>query len=261
MTPNFFDIHSHLNFPEFDDDRDEIIKKNLDEGIWTIIVGVDLRTSILALEIAQKYKEGVYASVGFHPDEADDFDFIKLEELIKEPKVVAIGECGLDYYYARGVVERESKNQDRQKNIFERQIELALKLDRSLMIHCRDAHEDMLEIISRFKIQNPKLRGNIHFFSGTLKEAQRYFDLGFTISFAGVITFARDYDEVIKKSPIDKMMVETDAPFVAPIPYRGKRNQPNYVKEVVRKISEIRGLTFEETARLTTQNALRFFKI
>lgn len=253
MNPKLFDIHAHVNFKEFDSDREEIIKRALDNGIWIINIGSDYESSKKAVEIAEKYREGVYASVGFHPNDNKNeiFDINKYLDLAKSHKVVSVGECGIDLF-------RQKKSDlERQKEIFIKQIEMALKLDKPLMIHCRDAHKEVLEILESYK--NPKLRGNVHFFSGKWKQAQQYFDLGFSISFTGVITFARDYDEIIKNTPADKIMVETDAPFVAPQPWRGQRNEPFYVQEVAQKMAEIRGIPYEELAKIITQNALRLF--
>lgn len=262
MKPKLFDIHSHLNFPEFDNDREDVIKKMRQEDIFTIVVGTDEKTSKSAIEIAESVVSGgdLFASVGLHPTasivaehQLGDLVF-KLRELAVNPKVVAIGECGIDLF------RRDKSDLERQESIFRKHIELAIEVDKPLMIHCRDAHNEVLEILNSYFLTHcAKLRGNIHFFSGDINIAQRYFDLGFSISFAGVITFSRDYDEVIKSAPIDKIMIETDSPFVAPAPCRGKRNEPLYVKEVAKKIAEIRGISYEKSAEVTTQNALRMF--
>jgi TatD DNase family protein len=257
MILKYFDIHSHLNFADFDDDREEVIGRMQENDIWTICVGSDFESSKKAVEIAERHDEGVYASVGLHPIEVASQplggETAKLKELAKHPKVVAIGECGLD------VFRRKKDDLPRQKDIFKQQIELAIELDKPLMIHCRDAHGDVLEILNSYKC--PKLRGDIHFFSGSLEQAEKYFELGFLISFTGVITFARDYDEIIRNAPLDKIMIETDAPFVAPVPYRGKRNEPAYVIEVAKKIAEIRSISEEEAAEAATSNALKLFRI
>lgn len=262
MKPRLFDIHSHLNFPDFDKDRDEVIKRMQENGIWTICVGADKKTSQECVELAEKY-ENIFASVGIHPTDNLETEFpsllgnsvSKLHELARHPKVVVIGECGIDLKY-------QKSNLKSQKELFVKQIELALEMNKPLMIHCREAHDDLINILnSYFLIHNSKLRGNIHFFSGTWEQAQKYFGLGFTISFAGVITFARDYDEIIRKALLDKIMIETDAPFVASVPWRGQRNEPSYVIEVAKKIAEIRGITYEEIANATTENALRFFNL
>lgn len=248
MNPNLVDIHCHLDFKDFNDDRDEVIKRALRENIWMINIGIDAKTSQKAIEIAEKY-EGVFASVGLHPDEKENFDMDYYRQLDKHPKVVAIGECGLD-------LKSQKSNLKSQKDLFIKQIELAKELNKPLMIHCRDAHREVIEILKEFRHY-----GNIHFFSGTWQEAEQYFSLGFTISFTGVITFARNYDEIIKNAPLDKIMIETDAPFVAPVLFRGKRNEPLYVREVAKKIAEIRNEPYEKIAEATTQNALRLFGI
>ncbi|MCR4283743.1 MAG: TatD family hydrolase [Parcubacteria group bacterium] len=268
MKPKLFDIHSHLNFPEFDNDREEIIKKMQAEGIFTIVVGTDKETSKSAIKLAESASadDNLFASVGLHPTDKEDgefsaqggpvlgWDYGYYKKIAMHPKVVAIGECGIDLF------RRERSDLKRQEDVFRKHVKLALEIDKPLMIHCRDAHNEVLEILnSYFLIHGAKLRGNIHFFSGDIDIAQRYFDLGFSISFAGVITFSRDYDEVIKRAPLERIMIETDSPFVAPAPYRGKRNEPLYVKEVAKKIAEIRGISYEEVSEITTENALRMF--
>ncbi len=252
MKPKLFDIHSHLNFKDFNTDRKEVIWRALDAGIWMINVGSDYESSKMAVEIAEKYKEGVYAAVGFHPNDnkKEIFDINKYRELANHPKVVSIGECGIDLKY-------QKSNLKSQIELFKRQIELAVEIDKPLMIHCRDAYEQVIEILREYK----DVQGNIHFFSGTWEQAQKYFALGFMISFTGVITFANQYDEIIKKAPLDKIMIETDAPFVAPLPWRGQRNEPLHVQEVAKRIAKLRGLSYEKIAEITTQNALNLFKI
>ncbi|MEK9183917.1 MAG: TatD family hydrolase, partial [Patescibacteria group bacterium] len=190
--------------------------------------------------------------------ERGDFDANYYRNLAKNHKVAAIGECGLDYFH--------KNNKEKQKEIFKKQIELALELDKPLIIHCRQAHDDVLDILNSYR--GSMLRGNIHFFSGDWEQAQKYFNLGFLISFTGVITFpplrragTGDYDEIIKKAPLEKIMVETDAPFVTPVPYRGQRNEPFYVKEVAQKLAEVKGLSYEEVAKATTDNAVKLFNI
>lgn len=250
MKPKLFDIHSHLNFSDFNKDREEIIEKMKKSDVWTVCIGTDRKTSQECVGLAEKH-ENIFASVGLHPtDVNDDYDDDYYRNLAQHPKVVAIGECGLDYHR-----DRKQETRDKQKEIFKKQIELARELDKPLMIHCRDSHEDLIEIL------DSKLRGNIHFFSGDWEIAQKYFALGFTISFAGPITFSNQYNETIKKAPLDKIMVETDAPFAAPVPYRGKRSEPLHVGEIAKKIAEIRGESYEKIAEATTKNALRFFSI
>jgi len=254
MFPKIFDIHSHLNFPQFDRDRESVLKEMREQGIWTICVGTDRKTSQECVDLSEKHK-GVFASAGLHPADSDEeFDIDYYRELTKYQKVVAIGECGLDYFRIK-----DQKSRNRQKEIFMRQIELARETNKPLMIHCREAHNDVLKIISDFKIQDPNLRGNIHFFSGDWKQAQKYLELGFTISFAGPITFTSQYDEIITKTPLDKIMIESDSPFTAPAPYRGKRNEPLYVKEIAGKIARVRGISYEKIVEVTVKNAIALF--
>ncbi|MBI3671413.1 TatD family hydrolase, partial [Candidatus Azambacteria bacterium] len=199
------DTHTHTNLDDFKDDYDAVIKRALEADIWLINVGTDMRSSEKATEIAHKYAEGVYAACGLHPNDIhDDFDFSLLEKFAMDEKVVGIGEAGLDYFRT---VEEEKKV--KQIDFFMKHIEAAKKLDKALIVHCRDAHDDAVKIL---KANAEGVRGVIHFFTGTLEHAKRYIDLGFHISFSGVITFARDYDEVIKYVPLDRMLVETDAP-------------------------------------------------
>jgi TatD DNase family protein len=187
------------------------------------------------------------------------FDEKEFEKLVASPKVVAIGECGLDWFRMGEVTEEE---RSRQVKLFKQQIEFALKHDKPLMLHCRDSYSDVLDILEVYKKEyGEKLRGNSHFFAGSVKEAQRFFDIGFTVSFTGVITFTHDYNEVIKYAPSDMIMSETDAPFVAPVPYRGKRNEPTYVIEVVKRLAELKGVGEEEMAQITLQNARRLFGV
>ena len=264
MKINYFDIHSHLDFPKFDEDKDDVISRMKDEGIFTITVGTDLEDSRKAVALAEKH-ENIYATIGLHPNDnhKENFDENDYVDLVKSPKVVAIGECGLEFFNLTDKqslsVEEEKK---RQIEIFKSQIDFAVKYDKPLMIHTRDAHIETIKILEEKKNQyGEKLRGNIHFFSGDTDLAKKYIDLGFTISFTGVITFAKDYDEVIKNISLDKIMSETDAPFVAPVPFRGKRCEPSYVKEVVKRIAEIKGLDFEQVRDQMVKNALREFKI
>lgn len=240
--PKYFDIHSHLNFSDYDNDREEVVARLKETDTWTITVGTDLESSRSAVELAEKY-EGMYACIGIHPvdDKKQIFEKDKFEELVKHPKVVAVGECGLDFFHA-------DKTEDyyRQKKLFLDQIDFAIAHDKPLMIHARDAYEEILEILEPLKearlplgSSTSKLRGNVHFFAGSVAVSKRFFALGFTISFTGVITFSRDYDEVIKQAPLNMIMSETDAPFVAPVPYRSKRNEPSYVSEVVKKLQKL----------------------
>ena len=264
-----FDSHSHLHFRQFDNDREEIIKKLRDFDIKVINIGTDFRESEKAVELAKKYPDLLWASVGLHPTDnsEENFDIDKYRELAKNENVIAIGECGFDR-----IKSLETDYAVRQKEIFIKQIELAQELNKPLILHCRpsagsqDAYEDATNIIENFlptgdPPKGEKFNGVTHFFAGSKETAAKFLDLGFYISFAGPITFASEYKEVVEFVPIDRILVETDAPFAAPAPYRGKRNEPVYVEFVARKISEIKSIAFEEVAQQTTENAKKLFNL
>lgn len=268
----YIDIHSHLGFGDYSQDLKETIQRMEDSGVATITVGTDLESSKEAVKIASE-NENIWACIGAHPADKRDFVFEEkdFESLVKNPKVVAIGECGLDYFVnPKSKVESEKfkviseEEKNRQKKEFIKQIEFAIKYEKPLMLHLRhgvddmeDAYIDAFDILKSYK----NVKGNLHFFTGSLDWAKKFIELGFTISFTGVITFARQYDKVIKNILLDKIHAETDAPFVAPIPYRGKRNEPIYVIEVVKKIAEIRGEDFEMVRKQLLQNSKDFFRI
>ncbi|MBI2627563.1 TatD family hydrolase [Candidatus Nomurabacteria bacterium] len=280
MQSKYIDIHSHLNFKAFDEDRDEVIKRALDNDTWVINVGTQMDTSKKAVEMANQYQAGVYAIIGLHPihtgasyhDEkelgfggkeftsrGEVFNKKIYRELLQDKKVVGIGECGLDYY------RMDSESIEKQKKAFIEQIELANEFNKPLMLHLRhgvdhiehNAYVDALEILKKCS----RVRGNVHFFAGTWIEAKAFLNFGFSLSFTGVITFTHDYDEVIKNTPLEMIMSETDSPYVAPIPYRGKRNEPSYVREIVKKIAEIKNLSEKEVAEAIVGNARRIFAI
>lgn len=253
--PKYFDLHSHLNFHDYDSDWEEVISRLRETETQTIVVGTDLESSRRAVALANKYPE-IYACIGVHPvdNPTRSFESGAFEELLRSSeKVVAIGECGLDFFHS-------SKEEDgeRQEKLFRAQIDFALKNNKPLMIHARNAYPEILAILEPLKKEvGEKLRGNIHFFAGTLEEAERFWKLGFSTSFTGVITFADSYDAVIKKAPIEMLHAETDAPYVSPAPYRGKRNEPSYVRYVVERIAELRGEPLEEVRMALVKNALR----
>ena len=265
MKPKYFDIHSHINFSKFDDDREDVVKRMHEQSVWAIVVGTDLQTSKEVVELADK-NENIYATIGLHPDDnrKEDFNLEDYKELVKNKKVVAIGECGLDYFRIKQGEQGGTKK--RQKDNFIKQIEFAIENDLPLMLHFRpsgksmDAYEDGLEILSEYKERyKEKLRGNSHFFAGNLEIAKQFVAIGFTLSFTGVITFADSYDEIIREIPLEMIMSETDCPFVAPVPYRGGRCEPVYVKEVVKRIAEIRGEDTETVQKALVNNAFRMF--
>ena len=286
----FFDAHAHAQFAAFDVDRKEVIDRALALGVWMINVGSQKDTSRRAVEVVDGYSEGIYASVGLHPihtetsyhdaaeldssfgsekggqDESrvtslrafrgrgEEFDYSYYRNLANDPKVVAIGECGLDYYRLG------SDTKYKQMRAFEQQIQLAKEVNKPLMIHCRNAFNDLIQTLIRHSnLLRSDSPGVIHFFTGTLEDAKSLLDLGFSMTFGGAITFLRDYDEVIQMIPLERILSETDAPFVAPVPYRGRRNEPAFVIEVVRRLAEIRKLSIEAMEESIWENARRIF--
>ena len=256
----YTDTHSHFNLAQFDSDREEAINRMVAEEVGTFCVGVDEETSVKAVDLAQK-NEAIWAIVGQHPTEWHQvFNLDAFISLAGEPKVLAIGECGLDYYR-----ERERAHKDEQKKLFRQHIELALETKLPLMLHIRpaqasmDAYEDALDILNEYKSTNQALTGTAHFFVGDTEIAQRFLDLGFYISFSGVITIFPEYEAVVRFVPLDHILPETDAPFAAPLPYRGSRCEPAYIKEVVKKIAEIKNLPLEEVEKALILNIKNLF--
>jgi TatD DNase family protein len=220
-----------------------------------IVVGVDIDSSKQAIKLAEE-NEHLFACVGIHPTHNGEH-IDELEELVKHEKVVAIGECGLDFFRSPKEVEWE-----KQKKLFDRQIDLAIKYEKPLMIHARSANKEIAEILrERKKEAGDKLMANRHFFTGTMEEAKAFLDMGFTLSFSGVITFARDYDEVVRFAPSSHILTETDSPYATPIPFRGKRNNPRFVSEVVTALARIREEDEEEIREIVLNNAKRVFKL
>ena len=284
----YIDIHAHTNFKAFDEDRDEVVNRALEDDTWIINIGTQYDTSKKAVEMTNEYADGVYSTIGLHPihtsasyhDEAElgesgkeftsrgeIFDKEKYKELVNLGKVVGIGECGLDYYHL------SSDDIKKQKNAFIGQIELANELGLPLMLHVRNnntdktrnAYFDVYELIKKYsKIDRPK--GVSHFFAGSVEDMKRFIEIGVYISFAGPITYKPkpeicDYISVIKETPLNMILADTDSPYVAPAPHRGKRNEPIFIKEIVKKIAEIKGLNEEELAAQIMLNAKKLFNI
>ena len=257
------DAHSHLQLKEYDADRADVIARMQAADVKTITVGVDDVTSRTALALAEKYPDCLWATVGTHPADGglDNFNIEVLRELAAHPKAIGIGECGLDYYRLKP---EEGAVKEKQKEVFRAHIAVAAEVNKPLMIHCRptkgtdDAYEDLIEIL---KTKNYKLTTVVHFFVGSASVAERLLALGCYFTFGGVITFARDYDAAIAVIPLERIIAETDAPFVAPVPHRGKRNEPAYVVEVIKKLGELKGVSFDEIAMSTAQNARTVFRI
>ncbi len=261
--PKYIDIHSHLNLSQFDADREEVIQKLKDENVTTITVGADYKSSVFAVELADKY-DNLYACIGLHPSDVliEEFNYDSMLTLANNKKVVAIGECGLDYFR-----ENSEEFKTKQKEIFNLHIKLSLEIGKPLMIHARpsgktmDAYIDVLDILESYKKDNKNIHANFHFFAGDINIAKRAVGLGFTLSFDGPITFSHDYDQVIKEIPLESIMAETDSPFAAPVPFRGKRCEPQMVREVIKTIAELNGLSEDETLNTINKNISRVFGI
>lgn len=255
-----FDTHTHVQFEEYDADREEVIGRALGAGVWMVNVGTNFEYSRKAIALAHQYKEGVYASVGLHPNEVSEgVNFSSFEELARDPKVVGIGECGLDYFRTT-----EKKKQELQKEFFLKHIDLAHAVKKPLIIHCREAHQDLLNILLSTRYSLLSSPGVMHFFGGpgAWENAKAYLSLGFYLSFSGVVTFKNyTHHKNIQGIPLDRMVVETDAPYAAPVPYRGKRNEPFFVGETARTIAELKGVAYDEVASQTALNARTLFGI
>lgn len=253
----FFDTHAHLNAEQYNDDLQEVIDRALTEGISKmVVVGFDRPTIKKAMELAEKY-EFIYASIGWHPVDAIDMtdeDLLWIEELASHPKVVALGEMGLDYYW-------DKSPKEIQKEVFRKQIQLAKKVKLPIVIHNRDATADIVEILREEGAK--EVGGIMHCFSGSPEVAKECVEMNFYISLGGPVTFknARKPKEVAEIIPLEKLLIETDCPYLAPHPYRGKRNEPSYVKLVAEQIAEIKQLPVEEVARATMENAKKLFGI
>lgn len=279
MNYEYVDIHTHVNLAAFADDWRAVVDRAQEAGVAMLNVGTQRDTAQRAVEFAEAYKEGVYAVVGLHPvhtsrsyhdvqefgdgevgkgftSRGEQFDIDTYRALAAHEKVVAIGECGLDYYRL------EVDTLAVQKETFIQQIELANELGKPLMLHIRpgeegDAYRDAWELLKA----HAKVPGNVHFFAGTQEDAKRFFDIGYTISFTGVITFTHDYDEVVRYAPLSMIHAETDAPYVTPVPHRGKRNEPMYVRDVVAKITELRNEDIETVRAQLRTNARTLFGV
>ena len=265
----FVDSHAHLEGKQFQADREQVISRAQQAGVETIVAignGDGPGTLDCGIQLAEKY-EFIYATVGIHPHEAKlatDADFVEMEQLVKRPKVIAWGEIGLDYFY-------DHSPRELQKQVFVKQMELAREAKLPIVIHCRpsgannnneDAWDDCLRLIGEYWTPSG-LGGIVHCFTGNWTYARRALDMGFMISFAGNVTFpkAQQIRDAAKEVPLDRMLIETDSPYLAPVPHRGKRNEPAFVKETARQIGQLRDLSTEEIGRQTTKNFYRFFSL
>ena len=261
MSPRFIDVHAHIQFFAYDEDREKTIQRALGDGVWMINSGSNLTNSEDALKIAEEHEQGVYATVGIHPSEViEGFNKEKMRLLALHPKCVAIGECGLEYF-------SDTTNQKLQEKLFIQHIDIAYTTKKPLIIHCRDAYDDLYKVLktnqNKLITKRPAL---MHFFSGTQSDALKFLELGCVFSFGGAVTFdvksgKTNFASIIKSLPIEAILLETDCPYVSPVPFRGKRNEPAYLVYVAEKIAEIKGLPVSTVAEITTENAIRFFAI
>ena len=250
------DTHAHLDDLKYENDLDEIVTRAGQYGVTRIIsMGDTMAASLNAVKIAEKY-EGVFAGAGVHPQEAltlMDGDYDRLAQLMTLPKVKVLGEIGLDYYY-------ENASREKQQEIFIRQLDVARQMHMPVSIHDRDAHGDTMAILKK---EGKGLTGSIHCFSGSWEMAKELLKMGWFLGVDGPLTFknAAKLPEIIAKIPLDRLLLETDSPYLAPVPKRGRRNEPAYVKYIAEKVAEIRNISFEEVAKQTTFNAVNLFNL
>lgn len=283
------DTHAHLDFKEFDRDRDKVIKRFFDaDGEKLINVGCDLASSERSVELAEKHKN-IFASIGVHPHDAQSFSeeaAKRLEELVIKEKVIAVGEIGLDFF-------RDLSPREIQISVFKSQLELAQKYKKPVIIHCREAYVDLLDILKSYRLKadeprahkNSMIRGVTHCFLGSWPIAEELLKMGFYIGFTGAITYPKKvkiFDDpldptrgkplvvsevepeiftVVKNTPLDRILIETDCPYLAPVPRRGERNEPSFVKYVAEKIAELKGLSFKDVEKATSENVKKLFGI
>ncbi|MBX7152210.1 TatD family hydrolase [bacterium] len=252
----FFDTHAHLDYDLFDADREEMIRRAFEGGVSRVVtIGTDVDSAQRAIRLAENYPN-VYAAVGLHPTDARKFDDAMIDvfrQMALYKKIVAIGEIGLDYYW-------KETPQEIQHHVFRKMIRLAEDLDKPIVIHNREASDDVIRILQEER--SSRLRGIMHCFSGDEKLLEASLDLNFFISFAGNLTYKKSaLPEIVKKVPADRLLIETDAPFLTPVPYRGKRNEPAYVRYTAEKLAEILGKNIDDIARITSENAAKIFQL
>jgi TatD DNase family protein len=248
------DTHAHLQWQDYKDDFETMLENAKRAGVELILnVGTTVKTSEEAIQIAERF-DHIYATVGIHPHdskEADAASISTLKELAKHPKVMAIGEMGLDFFY-------EHSPKEKQIEVFEKQLEIAKELELPVSIHCREAFSAAFASLKKIKIK----RGVFHCFTGTERDAKEAAQMGFYISISGIVTFKKSagLQDVVKSIPLEHLMIETDCPFLAPEPYRGKRNEPAYIVETARKVAALKNIPLETVAKMTTENAKALFK-
>jgi len=251
----FIDSHAHLDMEQFDSDRDEVIRRALSADVGQVVtVGIDVSSSLKAISLTESYPP-VFAAVGIHPHNADVADregLKRIESISAEKKVVAIGEIGLDFY-------RNLSSRDNQSKRFKQQLDIAMRCNLPVVVHSREAHEEVSEILSSFERDGS--RGVIHCFSGDIELAEAFIEMGYFISIPGTVTFtnASIMHEVVAGIRLETMLLETDSPFLSPIPYRGRRNEPSRVVHIAQKVADIRGITLEEVATRTSENSRQLF--
>lgn len=292
MPLRFIDTHCHVHFQAYREDMDDIIRRSLDAGVGMITVGTQSTTSKNGIALAEQY-DGVWCTIGLHPNHlhaqefldenelppgikddiaegdgpakiktrAERFDPEYYRALVRHPKVVAIGEFGLDYYRLPPNVDADKMKAD-QADAVRAQLQFATETVKPVVIHCRDAHQDQAQLL-REAIARGGLarRGVIHCFTGTAEEAAMYRELGFLVSITGIVTFGKNVQEAVRDIPLDQIMLETDAPYLTPAPFRGKRNEPRYVEYVAQKVAELKGVSVDEVAKVTTENAMKLFQL
>ncbi len=275
------DTHAHLNFNSFDKDRKSVIDKCAKNNVWVINVGTNLKTSQGALDLVEKFNKNMFSAIGLHPMNLDteliklrpdkleggsyekEFNYEKYKKLASSKSVVAIGEIGLDYYWKPKTVKRKKLFKLKQKELLLKQLELARELTLPVIFHCRMAHQDLMEVLTENKDLRPQ-KAVAHSFVGDLKELKDFLNIGYYIGFNGII-FKKiegiNFDEIIKNTPIDRILIETDCPYLSPPQAESKRNEPIFVKYTAEYIAEIKKISFEEISKITTENAKKLFNI
>jgi TatD DNase family protein len=280
---SIIDVHAHVQFEQYDKDREDVVMRSLDAGIGMINAGADLKTSQNAVNLAHKYEDGVWATVGIHPTEiriytdknADKHGYIsdnlrenpfesamrEIEILAHDEKVVGIGECGLDYHSQinADMTPIDADTKTKQEELFVRHIEISNRTKKPLVIHCREAFDDIIELLETNRSILLPEPGILHFFTGTIEEAQKLLNLNFSFTFGGLITFNRSFDDIIKTIPLEKIMIETDAPYVSPKSHRGQRNEPYFITETLAMLSAIRMENEDDVRVAVLENTHRLF--
>lgn len=256
MSNVFVDTHTHLYLPEFDSDRNETVQRAIDHGVKAMFLpNVDLETMDKMFEMAEAFPENCFPMAGLHPESVhEDFEekLLQIEKIVQHKKVYGIGETGLDYYW-------DQTFKEQQKESFDQQLKMAIKYKLPIVIHVRNSFDDVIELVHLNA--SPDLTGVFHCFTGTMVEAEKIIGLGFYLGIGGIATFKNGgLDKVIPEVPLEHLVLETDSPFLAPVPYRGKRNESSYVVLVAERIAQFKNISVEEVAHTTTQNAEKLFK-